>query len=180
MTCIIGVINNGRVFIGGDSIGVGGWDKSIRNDKKVFKKEEMIFGFTSSYRMGQLLRYGLKIPKIKKDQDVFHYMVTDFVDAVRNTFKDGGYLKTTNVTEEEGGTFLVGFKGRLFKIDGDFQVEERREYFNSCGCGESYALGAYSILQDMDITVEEKIIKALEVAEKHSAGVGGPFYIANN
>jgi ATP-dependent protease HslVU (ClpYQ) peptidase subunit len=62
MTCIVGMVENGKVYIGGDSAGVSGFDYHIREDQKVFQNGDMIFGFTSSFRMGQLLQYSLKIP----------------------------------------------------------------------------------------------------------------------
>ena len=47
-------------------------------------------------------------------------MVRDFIGVARQTMKDGGFSKNTN-GEESGGTFLVGFRGRLFHIADDFQ-----------------------------------------------------------
>jgi len=63
MTCIVGLVENGKVYIGGDSAGVAGLDITTRKDEKVFQKENMIFGFTSSFRMGQILRYSFKNPR---------------------------------------------------------------------------------------------------------------------
>ena len=52
MTCIVGLVENGKVYIGGDSAGVAGLDVRMRSDEKVFTKGNMIFGYTSSFRMG--------------------------------------------------------------------------------------------------------------------------------
>jgi hypothetical protein len=35
MTCIVGLVDNGTVYIGGDSAALFGWDLCIRSDKKV-------------------------------------------------------------------------------------------------------------------------------------------------
>lgn len=96
MTCIVGLVDKGKVYIGGDSAGVNSfWDLTIRADSKVFINGPFIMGFTSSFRMGQLLRYKLKTPsRFKNDgtqKEIYEYMVTDFVDAVRQCLKDGGY-----------------------------------------------------------------------------------------
>ena len=45
MTCIIGLVENSKVYIGGDSAGVAGYGLSVRADEKVFKKGDFIFGF---------------------------------------------------------------------------------------------------------------------------------------
>lgn len=60
MTCIIGYkdIKNERVYIGADSLCSNDHSRAIRSDPKFFKyNESIIFGFTTSYRMGQLLMY---------------------------------------------------------------------------------------------------------------------------
>jgi hypothetical protein len=36
MTCIVGLVDKGDVYIGGDSAGVAGLSLSIRADEKVF------------------------------------------------------------------------------------------------------------------------------------------------
>ena len=178
MTCIVGLLDGGEVYIGGDSAGVNMAAYSIagRKDEKVFGNGEFIFGFTSSFRMGQLLRYAFNPPPYYTDVDLYKYMVTDFVDAIRWCLKKGGYAQKEK-EEESGGTFLVGFKGHLFMIEDNYQVAEHCDPYFSVGCGEEYAKGCLYALQDTNMTPEEKIIKALKAAEKFSIGVRGPFNI---
>lgn len=141
MTCIVGLVDGPKVIIGADSAGVGGWDIQNRKDVKVFTNGDFVIGCTSSFRMIQLLQYKLNAPKRHPDTDVMRFMVTDFVEAVRTLFREGGFT-TKEKDAESGGTFLVGVAGRLFLIDSDFQVCERADGFDACGCGASYALGA--------------------------------------
>lgn len=176
MTCIVGALGKDGVYIGADSAGITGSNKFIRKDVKVFKIKDFVIGCTSSFRMIQLLRFSFKPPKIKKKQDTYEYMCTDFIDAVRSCFKAGGYIHIEN-SEETGGIFLVGYKNRLFKIESDFQVGELFDSYAAVGCGSDYALGTMFALQDTNMTIEEKIILALEAAEKFSAGVSRPFII---
>ena len=174
MTCIVGLLDNNNVYMGGDSAGIGGYSLQIRKDEKVFINGEFIFGFTSSFRMGQLLRYSLVPPKRYPDIDVYSFMVKDFIDAVRKCLKDGGYAKKDK-EEESGGTFLVGYQGRLFEIDNDYQVAEVLQNYASCGCGLDLALG--SLYSTEDKKPEERVTMALQAAEKFSAGVRSPFNI---
>jgi len=181
MTCIVGLEDEGKVYIGGDSAGVdSGWNYMLREDKKVFRNGKMIFGFTSSFRMGQLLQYKLKIPRPKKtDTDDFGYLCTTFMDALIKCFKDSGYAHVNN-SKVSGGTFLLGYKGKLYQVQSDYQVSRVLKPFDACGCGEPYALGAMEVLYlDKKISPEEKILKALEVAETFSAGVRGPFNVVS-
>jgi ATP-dependent protease HslVU (ClpYQ) peptidase subunit len=173
MTCIVGVAHEGRVIIGGDSAGVGGYNLTIRADRKVFRTGPFIMGFTTSFRMGQLLAVKLVPPRWHPEDDPWRYMVGDFVDAVRACRSTGGFLKKDS-SVESGGSFLVGFRGRLFNIEDDFQVGESECGFGATGCGESYALGS---LAETTGDPRKRVLRALAAAERFSAGVKGPFHI---
>jgi ATP-dependent protease HslVU (ClpYQ) peptidase subunit len=179
VTCIVGLKSRGRVLIGGDSAGVGGLDLQVRADQKVWARDGFAFGFTTSFRMGQLLQYSLALPKRHPDVDLMKWMVTDFVDAVRTCLKTGGFAAKQN-EEERGGTFLVGHAGRLFRIDADYQVGEMFAEYDSCGCGESYAKGAlYATTTAADLDPDARVLIALNAAQQMSAGVRGPFTVVS-
>lgn len=176
MTCIAGIrTDDGRVYIGGDSAGVGGLSLSVRADAKVFINGGFLFGFTSSFRMGQVLRYAFTPPKRHPDKDVMEFMVTEFVDAVRNAFKTAGVAHKSDEVES-CGTFLVGYAGRLFNVADDYQVGEAACGYDAVGCGEGIALGSLYATADM-VDNEARISLALHAAEAHSAGVRGPFTV---
>lgn len=172
MTCIVGLVQNGHVYMGGDSAGVAGYELVLRRDPKVFRVGPFVIGFTSSFRMGQLLHYKLAAPGRTTSQDVAAYMATDFVDAVRTCLQTGGYARKEN-EEETAGTFLVGYSGRLFTIDSDYQVGESIDNFAAVGCGAQVALGA--LFATPQRPPRERLTTALKAAERHSAGVRGPF-----
>jgi len=188
MTCIVGLVNNGHVHLAGDSAGVADHELRTRRDPKVFHLGPFVIGFTSSFRMGQILRYNFapEFPSVEADPghiEPFAYMVQTFIPALRETLEQGGYRKRENEVES-GGTFLVGFHGRLFKVHSDFQVEEALDPFNACGCGEPYAMGALAAVlagsptdakTGKPLTVEDILITALNIAQRYSAGVRGPF-----
>ena len=178
MTVIVGLKHNGNIYMGADSAGVAGFNLTIRADEKIFtinRGEKFIMGFTSSYRMGQLLRYMLNPKEKNPKDDDYKYMVTSFVETVRSCLKTGGYSNVNN-NEESGGIFLVGFNGRLYKISSDYQVEESLDSFNATGCGQNFALG--SLMSTTHIKDPKKRIrKSLEIAEHFSAGVRRPFKI---
>ena len=178
MTCIVGYLDKKtkKVTIGGDSAGVEELNIIIRKDEKVFKVDDFIFGCTSSFRMIQLLRFSFKPPEIKS-KNIYEYMCTDFINAVRECFKNGGYLQKYSDGDEKGGTFLVAYKNRLFRIENDFQVAESLNGIDAVGCGANYALGSLHILAKQNLTPKEKVLKSLETASFFSAGVSKPFII---
>lgn len=181
MTCIVGLEHEGRVYIGGDSAGVDGrYALTVRADEKVFARDGLVMGFTSSFRMGQLLRYALVLPRQAEGQDDMEFMVTTFVDAVRNCLKAGGFTKVENA-QEEGGSFLVGRKGRLFAIHDDFQVARAALGFDAVGCGDLIAQGAMwaNDRNEAIHTPEGRVQNALMAAEQMSAGVRGPFKVVS-
>lgn len=170
MTCIVGLVEKGNVYIGGDSAGVSGLSITVRADEKVFHNGPFIMGFTSSFRMGQLLRYKFSPPKQTIEQEDVKYMVTDFIDAAIKCFTENGYGNKSN-----GGTFLVGYNSRLYHIDSDFQVGLQCKPYSAVGCGSDLALGSMYATEGMD--PEKRIILALEAAAQFSGGVVAPFHL---
>ena len=126
--------------------------------------------------MGQLLRFKLMVPRQPGEIDDYEYMCTTFIDAVRKCLKDGAYT-TVNDESERIGVFLVGYKGKLYNIEGDLQVGQSCENYDSVGCGEDYAKGAINILEKSKLSPKEIITKTLETAVKFSGGVRPPFII---
>ncbi|SFS52574.1 hypothetical protein [Marininema halotolerans] len=178
MTCIVGLVHDGRVFLGGDSAGVNSWfNQTIRADEKVFQNGPYIMGFTSSFRMGQLLRYSFQPPEPTEGEDIDKFMATKFIDGVRSCLKDGGWARVQN-GEETGGVFLVGYQDRLFRVDMDYQVGSLADGYCSVGCGGEIACGAMYATKDIE-DPNQRITIALEAAERFSAGVAGPFHIVS-
>jgi ATP-dependent protease HslVU (ClpYQ) peptidase subunit len=172
MTCIVGIAYDGEVFMGADSAGVNGYDRMLRGDPKLYRNGEFIIGFTSSFRMGQLLGMKFEPPVMAPQTDVFRYMVTEFVESARSCLSSGGFAKKDN-NVESGGDFLVGVRGRLFRIESDFQVAERLDGFDAIGCGAFYALG--SLAETADLKPADRISHALSAAARFSVGVNSPF-----
>lgn len=176
MTCIVAVTDGQQVTMGGDSAGSNGWSMQVRSDTKVFILGPYVLGFTSSFRMGQLLRYSLTIGA-PDTWDVDRFMATTFIDAVRVTLKDGGFA-TTKDGAEVGGTFLVGVAGRLYEIDSDYQVGYTQYPFAAVGSGYMAALGAlHAMTAVTDLAPAERVVRALGAAADLTATVRGPYSV---
>jgi hypothetical protein len=177
LTCIAGLISGGKVYMGGDSAGVADWSMTVRADAKVFRKGEFVFGFTTSFRMGQLIAHAFTPPPVpKKRSELDRYMVVDFVDSVRALFKAGGFA-TTKDGSEQGGSFLVGVRGRLYHVASDYQVGLTADRLHAVGCGADLAIGA--LLVNGHLKPEARLRQALRAAERRSAGVRGPFRVVS-
>ena len=176
MTCIVGMIDGDDVLIGADSCGgdVKQYVALHRSDSKVFRRGPFLMGFTSSFRMGQLLRYNLQVPNHPKGMGTHRYMSTCFIDAVRNCLKDGGFAGKKDEVES-GGTFLVAYRGKLFSVYSDYQVGEDADGYAAVGCGFAFALGAIHATKGEP--AEKRVRKALKAAAKFSAYVMPPFHV---
>lgn len=178
MTCIVGLEQDGVVYIGGDSaaISMDNLSAFTISEPKVFINKGVIIGYTTSFRMGQLLQYSLSIPKQSSKKTDSEYLVTDFINAVRKCFKKNEW---GNGDKGSCGYFLVGYKGKLYSIESDYQVIRTTHGYNACGIGEQYALGAlFATKEEKD--PKKRIITALEAAANSNAGVMAPFIVLSS
>ena len=179
MTCVVGIADGKTVWMGADSAGATDWNIRTSLIPKVFKKDGFLIGYTTSFRMGQLLQYSLdtKILAIKLGEydDPIEFMVDRFVPDIKKLFKDEGFAKIEN-NVEEGGCFMVGFQGKLFVIHSDYQVQQHADPFESIGCGSEYALGCL-YPRSHERHPSEIVRLALITAAYFSNGVQAPFTI---
>lgn len=186
MTCIVGIKTKENVFLASDGLSGSSSFKNISNNPKLLKlsvksraieDKPLILGFTTSWRMGNLLRYMDNLEYIK-NMPAEEWMVTKFVPVIKTLFKDGGFLaKEKDTSRDEGGTFLVGFLGKLFSVQDDFAVLSNTENYDACGAGAYYAFGSlHSTEQLVEILSEKRLTMALEAASHHNPFVSGPFH----
>lgn len=181
MTCVVGIAHSGQVWIGADSLAGDSQRYAIeyRVAPKVFKlKDRMLIGYTTSFRMGQLLQYRLTLPDHPDSMSDEEYLHCDFIDAIRNLFKSHGFASVKE-NKEEGGQFLVGYRQKLYRVDSEFTIAQLSRCFDAVGSGEHYALGALYVLErhapyrDWLDETPRVITQAIGAAAEFSAYVGG-------
>jgi ATP-dependent protease HslVU (ClpYQ) peptidase subunit len=166
MTCIVGIEHSGRVYLAGDLQGTGWNNKVVHTQPKVFKKNGLVVGYTTSYRFGQLLEHGLPDPVIPKEEDeVYRWLISVFVRDIKKTLKDADY--------EKGGTCLIGVRGQLWQMQDDFSVLRSVKGYDACGSGYEYALGSLhtSVNTAFKNGNADEYVKAL----KHAIMAAGTF-----
>lgn len=174
MTCIVAISENKKVYIGGDSASVAGNMTNITCLKKVFRVGEFLIGYTHSFRIGQLLQYQLQPPEHKEVISDLAYLSVDFVNTLRELFREHGVLEVVN-NIESGSNFLVGYRGNLYNISYDFQVNQPLEGYDSVGSGMNVALG--SLFSTTTGKPKKRIKKALKAASHHVTSVRPPFVV---
>jgi ATP-dependent protease HslVU (ClpYQ) peptidase subunit len=173
MTCIVGLEHEGQVWLGGDSAAVADTDISIPIEPKVFRNGPYVIGFSTSFRMGQILQYQFRPPNPAKSRikDLTRFMITQFIEAVREAFKD----KNFKDEDGDGGQFLVGYRNKLFIVDSDFHICRPAFGFHAIGCGDNPALGALFVSQER--TPMDRVMGALKASAAFCTTVRGPFTV---
>ena len=176
MTCIIGVEENGKAYIGADSAaGSSNLVQQISSMPKIFKKNGVIFAYTSSFRMGQILQYHVEFPEqvLIESKNPFDFAI-EFAETARDAFKKFGYSEISN-NSETGGIFIIGIKDKVFEIQSDFSVLHSDDGVMANGCGIEYAYGALYVSRELE--AKKRILSALEASSHYSPFVKPPFIV---
>jgi len=176
MTCIIGLIDNDTVFMGGDRCECNGWSQRTLAHPKVFKlNNEFLIGISGKARAVSLLRFGFKPPRQKEKQGDYEFISTDFTEAVRKRLKDGGITEIKDNKEKVNAAILIAYKGNLYKMDNVFYIKLVGSNYEATGVSEDCAMGSLYSSREKD--PQKKILLALKASEYFHMGVRGPFDI---
>lgn len=176
MTCIVGITDGKKVIIGGDSQATGSDIKTTMKGKKIFQKNDIIFGVTGSPRYNQILEYIWSFDPINKEEDEFEYLVKTVVPTAMRTLEENKCSDLNNGRLTSDSAMLIGIRNRLFCMYSDFQISESTKNYMAIGSGVEFALGALTVLENMDITNKQKLEQALEAASFHSSTCSGPYH----
>jgi ATP-dependent protease HslVU (ClpYQ) peptidase subunit len=175
MTCIVGIAQSGKVWMGGDSLGVRNGTKLTMNGGKVARVGEFVLGACGYQRHVSLSRHVFDPPPLVADADLDVYMAKEFAEGWRSCLRDNGMLGVEDGVEYFDGMLLVGARGALYEIDSNFGVCRPSEGYSAIGSGDNIALGA--LYAAKGAPPEKRIRLALEAAERWDSGVRGPFQI---
>lgn len=171
MTCVVGLIDNGTVYIGGDSVASDGNSLLTTNFPKVFRIGKLLFGFSGSYRGAQLVKEGLRPPPHFKALSDYQYIVTKLVPTIAAVYEKGGFC------DESGTSFLIGYRGRLYWLVPGFNVYLPVDNYHATGSSTAYVLGSLHASADTDWTPRHRLQVAFEAAAYYDIAVRGPFVI---
>jgi hypothetical protein len=165
MTCIVGLVEDGVIYMAADSASPGCDSGRVELNPKVSRKGEFVIGVQASNRAAQLLAYSFEPPHpFGEHVTPLEFMCRDFVDALHKCLTD----KTEHV-----GVFLVGYAGRLFKIDYDYSVQQSADGYDAVGAGDREALGALFVTDG--VGAKQRLRLALLAAQHLTTSVREPF-----
>jgi 20S proteasome alpha/beta subunit len=161
MTIVIGLIDNGIVYMGSDRAMSDEYSISSPITPKIKKNGQFLIGYASNV--------------LKKDVD--KYMRTDFILTLKKAIEPYGIDISDD--DKAAADFLVGVHGRLFNIStNDWQVNEYDKY-TAIGSGNSYAIGSLDTSYTWKDPIK-KIKTALESAIKNSPQCDYPIDILHS
>lgn len=189
MTCVVGVEyeENGerKVLLAADAASTNEYTTQVVRGPKVFRVNELLIGFTTSFRMGQLLQYRLAhhLPnRLYQHLDPMEHIIVNVIPAIMDAMDEGRYLKTED-QRAEAGTYLIGFAGRLFEVSDGFGVCEWEDGYGAIGSGYQIALGAMFAVNPPDIRkasfgeATKMAYEGLSAAVRFSGSCSRPFSI---
>lgn len=166
MTCICALVKDGNVWIAGDRMGSNGFQGKTYPDSKVFANGDFIFGYTSSFRLGQLLEYNWTQPPRLEGLSDRDYLQLDIVESIRSCFNQYGYGIKDGL-EDIGGNFIIGYKGCIYEMQHNYSILRSLDYI-ALGSGQSHAEAVLGLLIDdnPDFDPTTVLQKAISVAAK--------------
>lgn len=173
MTCIVAITDGDRTVMGGDSAATSADNSEIYDfaTSKIFVQGEYLVGVCGSYRSGQVARYEMDWPDPPEPgADLEAFFVQKVVPALRRAFQAAGFEANPKVQ------LLIALRGQIFVSGYDFSIGTLRVPWTAIGSGRHTAYGALHVLGGLDLGIEEKVRRALEAAQTHTANVREPFH----
>lgn len=177
MTVVLGFSDSkGNVHIAADSGSFTNCERYVSKVDKVFMLgSEFLVGFAGSWRQGNIIRYDFIPPPRPDGIDDMAYLVSYFVDSLRELLKSKGFSAISDNVETTGdGLMLLGYKGKLYTIDSDFSVNTHIDCVDSIGAGSLHCISAFDALSSMK-DIRKRMLKALDVTEKRCIFVSRPY-----
>jgi ATP-dependent protease HslVU (ClpYQ) peptidase subunit len=169
VTCIVGIVDDGIVYIGGDRGASDGSAIISLDTPKVYIRDEWIFGYAGSLGIGQIMQI-INIPLLEEDDDPFIILRMDIVEAFKAMMDAQGIT----INEDNNTDILIGCRGRLFEFSpSDWSVAEIKQ--TAIGSGGNFALG--SLHTSIDADPIDRIGIALGAAITYSPSCQGPIDI---
>jgi hypothetical protein len=182
MTAIVALIDEGKVFMGGDAaIVTRGWGCSTITTPKIFKKGKALIGVSGMLRTNQIIKQSdLDFPDaFQEDPDMLlSYLIDDVVPLLRKLLSENGLLiKNEDDNDSMKSNILIGLCGRLFTVTSDFAIQETLYKFEAIGGGDEVAMGSLFSTEGTGKHPANRILLALRAAQAFHADVREPFTI---
>jgi len=161
MTCIVAFRNKEKnIILAGDKMGSDSFTSMISKVPKVFTNDDFAIGYTSSFRMGQLLQHVWLPPQRKVDQSTDNYLYSDVTASLRKMFKENGFGDDDT---NEFGNFIMIYEDRILEMQDEMSFLEHETDIVSVGAGCYHATAAMQLLLDYESDNETILTKLFDL-----------------
>lgn len=168
MSCVIGLVAEGKIWFGAD--GFATTEDGERRPivcNKIIKNGDYMFGYTGSVRTGQILREELFTPP----DDILM-----LPDALREYYTAAGCMADAEGMNAQTCNFLIAWQDRLYEILMDYQLNEVLGDYTAIGSGAQVAMGAmYAMQYSRKMQPISKLERALKASAFFNTAVGPPY-----
>ena len=173
MTCLVGMIKNGKTYIGAD--GYATTEECERKPiicRKIFKSGKYIVAFAGHIRTGQLLypESGFEFPDdIYQIPNSIYLWLREFEVIGKDETQIG--LIATN--------FMILTKDAIYEILMDLQISEidPEVGYTALGSGTPYAMGSLYTTSYTKMPPKKRLAMALDAANMYVKNCGPPYLI---
>lgn len=169
MTCIIGLVEDGTVYMGGDSRLNFGGSIETHPRGKLLRKGELLIGTCGLSITRNLVEHVMVVPERPDDISDETYIVAHVIAVLHDL------MHTHSLDFSESGA-IIGYRQQVYRVSSDYSVTTNMHGVYCIGSGESLALGAMTALKDI-LPPTARILRALEIASEFNDGCAPPFYV---
>ena len=171
MTCIAGIIKDGKVYLAGER-GASEGNYIVAVDRpKIWKNGPYVFGFAGTFD-AQIIQHNFNPPTPEGNLDKF--MHTKFLKSLKSFYNEweiGG--------KDSEMSLLIGIKGKLYEheADGLTMISYDKDYI-VIGSGADYAMGSLHATRNHK-DPKRRLALALDAACELSTSCIGPVDFIN-
>ena len=177
MTCVVAIVDEDKnIHMGSDGLASDSHSQTIITDPKFFFVGEMLIGFAGSFRSAQVLQYQAFLPDRTELQEDLEYLIGSFIPAVRDVFAANGLYNVHDGAEIFEGEFLIGYRGKIYKMQNDFSLIHAVDDFAAIGAGGEVGNAVMYATNQMQLTCYERLALALESSAYQISTVKAPFH----
>jgi ATP-dependent protease HslVU (ClpYQ) peptidase subunit len=137
MTCIVGLVDKGKVYMAADTFGSNTFTGRAYREKKIIKKTNLLLGICGDYKVINLITHELVPPRPfenENDREYIHRLgktISKLVGIDAScTKEDAG---------EIGASMIIGYNGQIYLYECNGQILTPADAYATTGSGSYHA-----------------------------------------
>jgi ATP-dependent protease HslVU (ClpYQ) peptidase subunit len=177
VTAVVAIESDGRVYMAGDSAFSNDNEMCVQRDPKLFKRgDTVLIGICGAARFEALMRYAVKIPRLKSGDDLGEWVNMELAYEIRQAHIRDGFVNDSGPFELADSEAMIGVAGQLFVLEQDLGAWRPLCGYAAIGSGAGPARTSLRETADRKFTPRSRLKRALERATAETTGVRPPFH----